>query len=291
MTFGYTIYWRDELDESKPDDLVKLIHELVHVDQVRRNGGESASRANTAADTSRVAASSPRTSTTSRPTIATHSRQRRTTSIRSSTTTPVAPGRVPTTSRLTYHAAYRAEMSVESKPPAVLQLRLVVEADDFDAALAFYRDQLGLAEQAAFESGDDARVVILDAGRATLELCNPAQKDMIDAIEVGHPASPKIRVAFEVPDTAGTTTRLVDAGATLIGAPVETPWRSLNSRLDAPAGCRSHCSRSSNRSRSAPNTRASEPPTPAASKSPNRRKSRISSDLSPRGDEFPVTNP
>lgn len=42
MTFGYTIYWRDELDETKPDDLVKLIHELVHVDQVRRIGGESA---------------------------------------------------------------------------------------------------------------------------------------------------------------------------------------------------------------------------------------------------------
>jgi Domain of unknown function (DUF4157) len=42
MTFGYTIYWRDELDESKPEDLVHLIHELVHVDQVRRKGGESA---------------------------------------------------------------------------------------------------------------------------------------------------------------------------------------------------------------------------------------------------------
>ena len=42
MTFGYTIYWRDELDETKPVDLVKLIHEIVHVDQVRRYGGESA---------------------------------------------------------------------------------------------------------------------------------------------------------------------------------------------------------------------------------------------------------
>jgi hypothetical protein len=41
MTFGYTIYWRDELDETKPDDLVKLIHEIVHVDQVRRFGSES----------------------------------------------------------------------------------------------------------------------------------------------------------------------------------------------------------------------------------------------------------
>lgn len=41
MTFGRTIYWRDELDENDPRDLVKLIHELVHVDQVRRHGGES----------------------------------------------------------------------------------------------------------------------------------------------------------------------------------------------------------------------------------------------------------
>jgi hypothetical protein len=42
MTFGSTIYWRDELDERHPDQLVRLIHELVHVDQVRRLGGESA---------------------------------------------------------------------------------------------------------------------------------------------------------------------------------------------------------------------------------------------------------
>lgn len=32
------------------------------------------------------------------------------------------------------------------------------------------------------------------------------------------------------------TTRLVEAGAELVAAPAETPWRSLNSRLDAPAG-------------------------------------------------------
>ncbi len=42
MTFGYSIFWRDELDESNPNDLVKLIHEIVHVDQVRRRGSESA---------------------------------------------------------------------------------------------------------------------------------------------------------------------------------------------------------------------------------------------------------
>lgn len=127
-------------------------------------------------------------------------------------------------------------MPSPSPSTPVVQLRLVVEAEDFNEAIAFYRDALGLTEQAAFQGDNDARVVILDAGRATLELCNTAQKQMIDAVEVGHPASPKIRVAFEVADTAGMTTRLVDAGATLIAEPVETPWRSLNSRLDAPAG-------------------------------------------------------
>ena len=117
----------------------------------------------------------------------------------------------------------------------VLQMRLVVEADDYDEAVRFYRDVLGLPEQAAFEGDGEARVAILEAGRATLEIANPAQKRMIDEVEVGRPVAPKIRVAFEVADSARTTDRLVEAGAELIAPPVETPWRSLNSRLAAPA--------------------------------------------------------
>jgi catechol 2,3-dioxygenase-like lactoylglutathione lyase family enzyme len=116
----------------------------------------------------------------------------------------------------------------------VLQMRLVVEAEDYDAAVAFYRDALGLDEEAAFEGEGDARVMILDAGRATLELINPAQKRMIDDVEVGRPVAPKFRLAFEVTDAAGTTETLTAAGATLIAEPTETPWRSLNARLEAP---------------------------------------------------------
>jgi len=121
-------------------------------------------------------------------------------------------------------------------PAPVLQMRVVVEAADFEEALVFYRDVLGLPEQAAFEGEGDARVVILDAGRATLELANPAQKQMIDDVEVGRQVAPPIRIAFEVVDAEEATTRLADAGATVLAEPIETPWRSLNSRLDAPAG-------------------------------------------------------
>ena len=118
----------------------------------------------------------------------------------------------------------------------VLQMRVVVEADDHDAALRFYRDALGLPEEAAFEGDGDARVAILAAGRATLEVVNTAQKRMIDEVEVGRQVAPKIRIAFEVTNGASATADLVAAGAELIAAPREPPWRSLNSRLTAPAG-------------------------------------------------------
>jgi catechol 2,3-dioxygenase-like lactoylglutathione lyase family enzyme len=118
----------------------------------------------------------------------------------------------------------------------VIQMRVVVEAEDFDEAIHFYRDVLGLPEEAAFASDGGARVAILDAGRATLEIANPAQVRMIEAVEVGRDVAPKIRVAFEVADGTATTDELVSAGATLIAEPRETPWRSMNSRLAAPAG-------------------------------------------------------
>ncbi|MEO1060144.1 MAG: VOC family protein [Actinomycetota bacterium] len=118
----------------------------------------------------------------------------------------------------------------------VHQLRIVVEADDHAEAVAFFRDVLGLPEQAAFEGDGDAKVVILDAGRATLELANPAQAELIDQVEVGRRVAPPIRLAFEVDDAAATTQRLEEGGAEIIAEPRITPWQSLNARLSAPAG-------------------------------------------------------
>jgi predicted enzyme related to lactoylglutathione lyase len=119
---------------------------------------------------------------------------------------------------------------------SVLQMRLVVEADDYEEAVRFYRDVLGLTEELSVSGPGGALVTILDAGRATLELANPAQKRYIDDVEVGRQVAPRMRVAFEVADAADGVRRLVDAGAELIAAPTETPWRSLNARLAGPAG-------------------------------------------------------
>jgi predicted enzyme related to lactoylglutathione lyase len=120
--------------------------------------------------------------------------------------------------------------------PQVRQLRLVLMVDDFDHAVSFYRDALGLAENETYPNEGDARIVILDAGRATLELINRSQRDLIDRLEVGRPVAREMRVAFEVGDAAATASRLQDAGAEVLAQPTETPWRSLNARLEAPAG-------------------------------------------------------
>ena len=117
----------------------------------------------------------------------------------------------------------------------VRELRLVVTAEDYDAALAFYRDVLGLRQTAVFSS-PGGRVTLLDAGRATIELADPPHAAYVDEVEVGRRVAGHIRVAFEVADAAATTARLAQAGATVLAEPVETPWRSLNSRLAAPAG-------------------------------------------------------
>lgn len=117
----------------------------------------------------------------------------------------------------------------------VAELRLVVTAADYDEALHFYRDVLGLPEREAY-ANEGARVAILEAGRATLELANPAQAEFIDRVEVGRRVAGHVRVAFQVADSAATTERLVDAGARLIAPPTLTPWNDRNARLNAPAG-------------------------------------------------------
>jgi len=126
-------------------------------------------------------------------------------------------------------------MPEQPPSPKVLQMRLVVRTDDYDGALAFYRDALGAVEELSIDGDDGEKVTILDVGRATLELSNRAQVEMIDRVEVGRPVSPRVRVAFEVDDAEAVTHDLVDAGADLVAAPTRTPWNSLNSRLDAPA--------------------------------------------------------
>lgn len=120
-------------------------------------------------------------------------------------------------------------------PPT--QLRLIIETDDFDRTVAFYRDVLGLTERPAFATEGDDRVAILEVGDATIEIATPTHTRNIDVIE-NVPASegPSLRLALEVADTPAVVRASREAGIEVIADATDTPFRSVNARVQGPAG-------------------------------------------------------
>ncbi len=117
------------------------------------------------------------------------------------------------------------------------QLRLIIETDDFDEAAHFYRDVLGMPEQPAFATDGDDRVAILQAGIATIELATPSHVRNIDAIENAPTVDgPTLRIALEVDDTRHAVAVAEESGANILALPTETPFRTINGRVQGPAG-------------------------------------------------------
>ena len=117
----------------------------------------------------------------------------------------------------------------------VEELRLVLTVSEFEAAVTLYRDALGLTELADWSEGD-AKIVVLDAGRATLELVNEEQAETIDRVEVGSRVSGPVRIAFKVADSEATARRLAQAGGEMVADAVTTPWNDRNVRMRDPEG-------------------------------------------------------
>ena len=109
----------------------------------------------------------------------------------------------------------------------VTELRLAFTVQDFDQALAFYRDALGMEQLADWSS---------EAGRAVLELLDEPQAGLVDEIEAGRRVSGTVRFALRVADSEATARRLTEAGAVPVAPPVLTPWGDRNARLEAPDG-------------------------------------------------------
>jgi catechol 2,3-dioxygenase-like lactoylglutathione lyase family enzyme len=117
----------------------------------------------------------------------------------------------------------------------VRETRIAVTVEDYDAAVRLYRDALGLPALEEWD-GPDGRGMVLDAGRATLELLSPEQAALVDRIEAGARVSGPIRLALHVGDSAGTAARLVAGGARRVADPVITPWGHRNTRVQTPDG-------------------------------------------------------
>lgn len=124
-------------------------------------------------------------------------------------------------------------MPISTHP--VLELRVALTTSDYERLVKFYSDGLGI-EPAAIWNNGGGRALILDLGKATLELFDERQAEVIDQLEAGRRVSGQIRFALQVPDLNAAVERLLAHGATLVHGPVQTPWGDTNVRLQDPDG-------------------------------------------------------
>jgi methylmalonyl-CoA/ethylmalonyl-CoA epimerase len=117
----------------------------------------------------------------------------------------------------------------------VLELRVALTTEAFERLAGFYREGLGL-EPAQVWPDDQGRALVLNLGKATLEVFNERQAQTIDKIEVGRRISGQVRFALRVPDLKVATERLLAHGATQVHPPVVTPWGDQNVRFQDPDG-------------------------------------------------------
>lgn len=124
-------------------------------------------------------------------------------------------------------------MSISNHP--VLELRVALTTGDYERLVRFYSNGLGI-EPAAIWNNDGGKALILNLGKATLELFDERQAEVIDQLEAGRRVSGQIRFALQVPDLNAAVERLLAHGATLVHGPVQTPWGDTNVRLQDPDG-------------------------------------------------------
>jgi lactoylglutathione lyase len=116
----------------------------------------------------------------------------------------------------------------------VNEFRVALTCDDLNAAIAFYRDGLGLDPGEVWTG--NGRGQMFFAGRGILEVFDTSYARSVDDFEVGKKISGKIRFAFQVNDVYAAVERAVNYGAKLVHEPVLTPWNDLNARIESPEG-------------------------------------------------------
>ena len=126
-------------------------------------------------------------------------------------------------------------MSTPNPSYPIFELRVALTTHDYERLVNFYSEGLGL-EPAAIWNNGQGQALVLDMGKATLEIFDEAQAETIDQLEAGKRISGQIRFALQVPDLKAAMERLIAHGAILVHPPVMTPWGDYNVRLQDPDG-------------------------------------------------------
>ena len=127
------------------------------------------------------------------------------------------------------------EIFKKNTPMKVKELRIILTVDNLDEIIQFYRDTVGLETSKEWHE-PTGNGIILDAGRASLELVDRQHAHRIDDIEVGKSVSGPVRLALNVGDNIESAAdQLTRGGAVQLAEIKQAPWSNVV-RMQDPAG-------------------------------------------------------
>jgi catechol 2,3-dioxygenase-like lactoylglutathione lyase family enzyme len=117
----------------------------------------------------------------------------------------------------------------------IKELRIILTVENLEEIIQFYRDTVGLTTSKEWQE-EAGSGIILEAGKASLELIDKKHAARIDQIEVGQQVAGPVRLALNVgEDIEGASTTLIAGGALKIADVKQAPWSKVM-RLQDPAG-------------------------------------------------------
>ena len=117
----------------------------------------------------------------------------------------------------------------------VKELRIILTVDNLDEVIKFYKEEMGLTISKEWNelTGNG---IILDSGRATLELIDKQHAQFIDSIEVGKNIAGPVRLASNIGnDIKKIGEKLEISGAVKLSEVKEAPWSKVQ-RMKDPSG-------------------------------------------------------
>jgi methylmalonyl-CoA/ethylmalonyl-CoA epimerase len=117
----------------------------------------------------------------------------------------------------------------------VKELRIILTVDNLDKIISFYRDVAGLAVSKEWND-ESGHGIILEAGKASIELVDRKDAASIDEIEVGRRIAGSVRLALNIGENIkDASEQFIAGGAIAIANVKQAPWSKVR-RMQDPAG-------------------------------------------------------
>lgn len=118
----------------------------------------------------------------------------------------------------------------------VKELRIILTVDNLNEMIKYYTETVGLNISKEWHE-DSGNGIILEAGRASLELIDKSHAARIDQIEVGSQVAGPVRLALNIGENniEEAPSKFIAGGARKIADIKQAPWSKVM-RIEDPSG-------------------------------------------------------